>query len=135
MTLASPFHRGLRRTSRWSRLRTHPSRAVLERFVQGNLSPGDTSRVLQHLLPGCTRCNAVTSAMWTLGNPTEGFPVDYDHAFERVFAAAHRAMKELSSGRGEAERLMAELEGLPAERRHDSARNDPRYRSRSLLEL
>jgi len=135
MSLASPFHGRLRQATRWFRLRVHPSRAVLQRFVRGELPPDETSQVLRHLLPGCARCNAVTGAMWTIGTPTEGFPVEYEHAFDRVFSAVRRAMNELSSGRGDAERLMAELEGLPAERRRSVARTDPRYRSRALFEL
>jgi hypothetical protein len=135
MSLAQPFRRRLRRATRWVRPRLHPSRAVRERVVRGDLPPAETSRVLQHLLPGCERCSAVTASLWTIGTPTEGFPVEYEHAFERVFSAARRAMDELESGRCEAVRLAAELEGLPAERRWYLARNDPRYRSRALFEL
>ena len=91
--------------------------------------------MLRHLLPGCPRCTAVTSAMWTIGTPTEGFPVQYEHAFERVFSAARRAMEEVASGRCEAERLASELEGLPAAQRCRRARRDPRYHSRALFEL
>lgn len=56
--------------------RSHPSEAVLVRFMRGELPPGKAAPVVRHLLAGCTRCSAVTRALWSLGdqvpNPGSG---------------------------------------------------------------
>jgi hypothetical protein len=135
MFLSRRFGDGLRQVARWVRRGRHPSRETLERFVRGDLPAEDTARVLQHLLPGCERCREFTALLWNIGTSPEGYKVDYERAFERVFSAAREAMAELEAGRGEAETLAAELEGLPAERRCERARGEERYRSRALCEL
>jgi hypothetical protein len=135
MSLAQPFRRGLRRAARWFRVRAHPSHRVLESFVRGDLPARETSRVLQHLIPGCDRCRAVTASMWEIGTPPETVPAGYDQAFERVLSATRRAVGELQTVRLKAERLAVELDGLPPDQRWALARHDPRYRSRALFEL
>lgn len=135
MSFANPLHRAFRQVSRWIRLRFHPSRQALQLFVLGDLPPAETSRVFEHLLLGCERCRAFTASLWTIGESAEGCPIEYEPELERVFSAARRALEELETGRGAAERLAAELEELPAERRCSAARDDPRYRSPALCEL
>jgi hypothetical protein len=135
MSLVRPFRRTLRQALRWIRIRFHPSREALQRFVLGDLPPGETSRVFEHLLLGCERCRAFTASLWTIGESAEGCPIEYEPGLERVFSAARSALEELEAGRGAAERLAVELEELPAERRCSVARDDPRYRSPALCEL
>jgi hypothetical protein len=135
MSFTSPVHRALRQVSRWIRTRFHPSRDALQLFVLGDLPPAETSRVFEHLLLGCERCRAFTASLWTIGESAEGCPIEYEPSLERVFSAARRALEELETGRGVAERLAAELEELPAEKRCSAAREDPRYRSPALCEL
>jgi hypothetical protein len=132
-----PFflHRALRRALKWIGVQSHPSREELQRFVLGDLSPAGTSRVLKHLVPGCDRCRAVTAELWSIGAPPEEGTVDYQPVLDRAFSVARRARAELESGRCEAERLSAELEGLPPERRREAALSDPRYRNWALCEL
>jgi hypothetical protein len=135
MSLIRPLRRALRQVSRWIRIRFHPSREALQLFVLGDLSPAGTSRVFEHLLLGCERCRAFTGSLWTIGESAEGCPIEYESGLERVFSAARYALEELEEGRGAAERLAAELEELPAERRCSAARDAPRFRSPALCEL
>jgi hypothetical protein len=123
----------LRRLTRW--LRLHPSPDELRRFLLGDLSPGEASRVLQHLLPGCDRCQAVTAPLWSIGTPPGDDGIDYRLTVERVLATARHARADLVAGRIEAERLAEELMGLPIEEKCCLARDDPRYRSWALCEL
>ncbi len=86
------------------RLPVHPPREVLERFVRGDLPAGDFSRVFQHLLPGCGRCRTFTAPLWNIGAPPpEGYPVEYEQMFERVFSNVRRAVGEREAGSGRPE--------------------------------
>jgi hypothetical protein len=135
MSLADLLRRQARRIAGWAGGGLHPSREALQRFVLGDLSSGETARVLQHLVRGCERCRAVTASLWGLGAPEESRPAGYEKTFERVFAAVRREHEALESNRREAERLAAELEALPAARRDGAVRDDGRYHSRALCEL
>jgi epoxyqueuosine reductase QueG len=93
--------------SRW-----HPSREQLERFLLEGLPPEETSRVMQHLVQGCGRCQEVTGSIWPFGSDPEKVAskrFEYSDAMSRVFSAARRARADLEAGQGEAARLEALL--------------------------
>jgi len=48
--------------------RSHPSEAVLVRFMRGELPSREAALVVRHLLAGCGRCSAVTREVWRLGD-------------------------------------------------------------------
>ncbi len=99
MPPAHLLHGMFRRIAWRIRFPVHPPREVLERFVRGDLPPGDFSRVFQHLLRGCGRCRAVTSALWNIGMSPEGCNIEYERTFERVFSNVRRAVGELETER------------------------------------
>jgi hypothetical protein len=47
---------------------SHPSEAVLARFMRGELPPREAAPLVRHLLRGCGRCSAVTRKLWRLGD-------------------------------------------------------------------
>jgi tetratricopeptide (TPR) repeat protein len=104
--------------------------------------PEETSlRVILHLLPGCPRCRKVTAAIWRIGEEApEGWAEEsgrfcYDGMLQRVFANAREVHASLVSERSEAQGLLAELTGVPFERRRLLVFADPRFRSWGLCEL
>lgn len=99
MPAARLLHGMVRRIAWWMRFPVHPPCEVLERFVRGDLPLGDFSRVFQHLLRGCDRCRAVTSALWNIGMSPEGCNIEYERTFERVFSNVRRAVGELEAER------------------------------------
>lgn len=48
--------------------RSHPSEAVLVRFMRGELPPREAAPLVRHLLAGCGRCTAMTRELWRLGD-------------------------------------------------------------------
>jgi hypothetical protein len=107
-----------------SRPQAHPSRPDLEQFVLGDLPPEKTLEVLLHLLPGCHRCQEITSVLWAIGtDPAEaahagsggakGWSASgyfaYEGSFERVFSGVRQAYLALERERVEAPPLLAEL--------------------------
>lgn len=115
----------------------HPSREDLEGFLLGGLPEEEGLRVILHLLPGCARCRKVTAALWRIGEaaPEEAEGARYDGMLERVFANAREVHASLVSGRAEARELLAELSGVPFERRRLLVFADPRFRSWGLCEI
>jgi tetratricopeptide (TPR) repeat protein len=115
----------------------HPSREDLEGFLLGGLPEEESLRVILHLLPGCDRCRKVTAEIWRIGEeaPEESGRFCYDGMLERVFANAREVHASLVSGRAEARDLLAELSGVPFERRRLLVFADPRFRSWGLCEL
>lgn len=118
----------------------HPSREDLEGFLLGGLPEGDNLRVILHLLPGCPRCRKVTAGIWRIGKDgpeelEESGSFRYDGMLQRVFANAREVHANLVSEREEARGLLAELSGVPFERRRLLVFADPRFRSWGLCEL
>lgn len=99
MPLSHRLHGMVWRLAWWMRFPVHPPGEVLERFVRGDLPPEDFSRVFEHLLPGCGRCQAVTTSLWNIGTPPEDGPGEYERMFERVFSNVRRARGELEAER------------------------------------
>jgi hypothetical protein len=54
---------------------SHPNKALLERFMLGDLPRSGAARIVRHLLTGCTQCREITRQLW---GPE-------DKALERVF--------------------------------------------------
>ncbi|HVR99311.1 MAG TPA: tetratricopeptide repeat protein [Thermoanaerobaculia bacterium] len=120
----------------------HPAREELESFMLGDLPPQDTLKVLLHLLPGCARCQEITSAIWCIGMeaepPAETPDSDrfvYDSSIERVFTMARRTRAVLDGERSEAAELAAELAGHDAQWRPWLVRNDSRFQTWGVCEL
>src|SRR6185369_4234956 len=47
----------------------HPTESELQRFMRGELAPGEARAVVRHLLAGCETCRAVTRRLWSFGDP------------------------------------------------------------------
>src|ERR1700739_4660528 len=47
----------------------HPAVTLLERFMRDETEPAERRWVVRHLVAGCSRCLAVTSKIWSLGDP------------------------------------------------------------------
>jgi len=47
----------------------HPAVTLLERFMRDEAEPAERRWVVRHLVAGCSRCLAVTSKIWSLGDP------------------------------------------------------------------
>jgi tetratricopeptide (TPR) repeat protein len=108
----------------------------------GELDAADNLRVLLHLLPGCSRCRAVTADLWRVGAEPEGGPswsrsrrFQYQEMVDRVFASVRQAQGLLVAERAAAPQLLDELMAHPAGLRPLLARNDPRFRTWGLAEL
>jgi tetratricopeptide (TPR) repeat protein len=77
----------------------HPSSTELERFMLGELPPGETRQVLAHLLHGCDQCQAAMSplavAMFLPSHQEEEVAVEagaeYEFPIFRALASAKRA--------------------------------------------
>jgi tetratricopeptide (TPR) repeat protein len=113
----------------------HPTREVLELFVNGRLSATETQTVSRHILTGCAECRDVAAGMWQTGETpgdrpaaasasslgkaaTAEKPDSYDQVFDRVF----RCIKEREAGapreQAVARQLLEELmaQRVPARR-------------------
>lgn len=116
----------------------HPSDGELESFMLGRLSQRDSRRIILHLLPGCPRCQEVTSSFWDVGSEVRGSlraRFRYDQTLERVFDRVHAIRAELEAERGDARRLLAGLETLPADRWAAMVQKDPRFHTWGFCEL
>lgn len=119
----------------------HPSRAEFEAFLLGEAGEEESRRVIFHLIPGCARCRKVTAALWRIGEEApedwaeESGRFRYEGMLERVFANAREVHASLDAERAAAGELLAELAGVPFERRRLLVRTDPRFRSWGLCDL
>ena len=50
--------------------RKHPDPILLERFMRNEVEGSDRRWIVRHLIAGCSRCVAVTSRLWSLGDPS-----------------------------------------------------------------
>jgi len=50
----------------------HPDPILLERFMRDEVETADRRWIVRHLIAGCSRCVAVTSRLWALGDPPAG---------------------------------------------------------------
>jgi tetratricopeptide (TPR) repeat protein len=46
----------------------HPHPNLLERFMRNEVAAAERRRIVRHLIAGCSRCVAVTSRLWSLGD-------------------------------------------------------------------
>jgi tetratricopeptide (TPR) repeat protein len=47
----------------------HPNPILLERFMRNEVAVSERRWIVRHLIAGCSRCVAVTSRLWSLGDP------------------------------------------------------------------
>jgi tetratricopeptide (TPR) repeat protein len=47
----------------------HPDPILLERFMRNEVETAERRWIVRHLIAGCSRCVAVTSRLWSLGDP------------------------------------------------------------------
>jgi tetratricopeptide (TPR) repeat protein len=47
----------------------HPDPILLERFMRNEVDGAERRWIVRHLIAGCSRCVAVTSRLWSLGDP------------------------------------------------------------------
>lgn len=117
---------------------THPANGELEAFMLGRLSQRESRAIILHLLPGCRRCQEVTSAFWELGSDlseSQAARFRYDRSLERVFGRVLTVRAGLEAERREARRLMAGLQILPVERWPARVRKDRRFHTWGFCEL
>lgn len=117
----------------------HPKHTELEQFMLGRLSQRDSRRIILHLLPGCTPCQQVTSAYWSLGlEALPGADAErnlYDGAVERVYERVRHARSGLEAERARARQDMADLETRPVSRWVSRVKSDARYHTWGFCEL
>lgn len=116
----------------------HPSNGELEAFMLGRLSQRENRRVILHLLPGCPRCQAVTTALWNIGSEPpaewrERHP--YDPSLQSVFDRVRQVRDGLEAERAEARQLFAGLKPLRAERWGAVVQKDARFHTWGFCEL
>ena len=101
---------------------------VLARFAAGEATPEEHRLVGRHLLAGCGTC---TQALSLVAFPEElGPPVG---AYDQAFAIVDRDVAaELKRRHPPVQKLLAELDRLPAERQELKVRNATRYASLEL---
>jgi hypothetical protein len=94
----------------------HPTPAELERFMIGELPPGDSGAVMAHLLRGCDRCREtvapLAAAMFAPGQdagPALWDESEYDLPLFRAFASAQRYADSLGEQQSE---TLREIDGL-----------------------
>lgn len=116
----------------------HPSHGELEGFMLGRLSQRENRRIILHLLPGCPRCQAVTSVLWNIGTepPAEWRERNlYDPGLQSVFDRVCQLRDGLEAERAEARRLFAGLRPLRAERWAALVQKDSRFHTWGFCEL
>jgi len=116
----------------------HPSHGELEAFMLGRLSQRECRAVILHLLPGCARCQEVTSAYWNVGtdpSASQAARFQYDRSLEHVFERVLTAQAGLEAERAEARRLMAGLQIVPLERWAAQVQKDRRFHTWGFCEL
>lgn len=118
-----------------------PSSAVLRRFAAKEATPSEREAVLRHLRAGCAVCRCTLRLAGWHGPEREaalcpgrkdgpGLPAGaYDDAFAAADRAAHAALKRKHLP---AQRLLTELDRLPAEEQGLRVRNLRRYASPAL---
>jgi tetratricopeptide (TPR) repeat protein len=52
----------------------HPDPILLERFMRNEVEGAERRWIVRHLIAGCSRCVAVTSRLWSLGDPPPALP-------------------------------------------------------------
>src|ERR1700726_2737715 len=52
----------------------HPDPILLERFMRNEVEGSERRWIVRHLIAGCSRCVAVTSRLWSLGDPPATAP-------------------------------------------------------------
>lgn len=118
----------------------HPSHAELEKFMLGRSSQRESRGVILHLLPGCARCQQVTSAWWDLGAHGHGasWPgaeLCYDLPVERVFDRVRTTHAGLEAERVEARLRMARLRTVSCARWPALIVEDERFHTWGFCEL
>ncbi len=104
----------------------------------GRLSQRESRRVILHLLPGCPRCQEVTTTFWNAGVEDGGELSErfrYDSTLNRVVERVRNARAGLEAERAEARRLMVELEARPREEWPAVLKSDPRFHTWGACEL
>jgi tetratricopeptide (TPR) repeat protein len=115
----------------------------------GDLGPEETLEVLVHLLPGCGRCQEVTSVFWSIGTDPDSAPdgwwtasgrFAYDGSMDRVFGDMRRAWLALERERAEASVLVQELTRSLAARGGERMEDEvgpvlPRFHTWGVCEL
>jgi tetratricopeptide (TPR) repeat protein len=105
---------------------------VLARFAAGEATPEECRLVGRHLLAGCGTCTqALSLAAFPAGGGEERPPPA--GAYDQAFAAVDRDVAaELKRRHPPAQKLLAALDRLPAERQEMRVRNSARYASLEL---
>lgn len=102
------------------------SHEVLARFAAGEATSEERRLVGSHLLGGCLVCRSQLASYFRAAAPPAG-------AYDAVFAAAQQeASRELARRHLPAQKLLSELDRLPAERQELKVRNATRYASLEL---
>lgn len=111
----------------------HPAPEALERLFQGRLPNPEATRLLAHLLRGCSACQPLAAELWRVGLETA--PVEgaagaraasaYDGPVGQVFARVREVHRRLEVERHAALEAEEALAAKPAERRTLLVRNSP----------
>jgi tetratricopeptide (TPR) repeat protein len=142
----------------------HPDPALLEKLMRNDLDAAERRRVVRHLVSGCSRCVAITSQLWALGDPPDPSPApalvipdmpampaadpgdrvhgqpaghgaSYRDLFGRLTRAAQARERRVAAERRRAPRLVAELLRHPPAGRLGLVWSEKRFQIPPVCEL
>ncbi|HVT15962.1 MAG TPA: hypothetical protein VHQ90_07235 [Thermoanaerobaculia bacterium] len=136
----------------------HPDPALLEKLMRNDLDAAERRRVVRHLVSGCSRCVAITSQLWALGDPPDPSPAEapampaadpgdrvhgqpaghgasYRDLFGRLTRAAQARERRVAAERRRAPRLVAELLRHPPAGRLGLVWSEKRFQIPPVCEL
>lgn len=109
----------------------HPTDALLEQFMRGELTGANQRLVVRHLVAGCDHCRSITGRLWALGNEAVLPRLDGVAAPRRQSPEEQRAASEMALIQRRHELLRA---GLGAEVARISFELALRYRQEERAE-
>jgi tetratricopeptide (TPR) repeat protein len=125
-----------------SRGEAHPDPASIERFMSGDVTPGEGRVILTHLLGDCAVCRAIAGPLAPFGRTamleTEEEQVEvtgHDASSVALLERVRERQKAIEDERKEAPNLLAELEAQEQPHRLLLVRNSGRFRTWGVAEL
>ena len=120
----------------------HPDRALLERFMSGDVTPDEGRSILTHLMTDCAVCREVTGPLAPFGRtalPQDPGQADSSEGASSptstLLARLRERQRAIENEREEAQALFSELNTQEHAHRLLLVRNSPRFRTWGLAEV